>query len=57
MLVKLLTGVFDPPPETLTVPWLYLVATLIATLVGVGLALWLAERQIERSPVEVLRQS
>lgn len=24
MLVKLLTGVFDPPPEALSVPWLYL---------------------------------
>ncbi|MER8386576.1 hypothetical protein NKH14_13820 [Mesorhizobium sp. M1380] len=24
MLVKLLTGVFDPPPESLSVPWAYL---------------------------------
>jgi putative ABC transport system permease protein len=24
MLVKVLTGVFDPPPDVLTVPWGYL---------------------------------
>ncbi|MGP2493539.1 FtsX-like permease family protein [Mesorhizobium sp. PUT5] len=39
MLMKLLTGVFDPPPEALTVPWLYLgivlslmVASVIAAI-------------------------
>lgn len=32
MLVKLLTGVFDPPPQFISVPWLYL-----ASLVGVAL--------------------
>lgn len=30
MLVKVLSGVFDPPPEGLTVPWTYM-ATLFAT--------------------------
>jgi putative ABC transport system permease protein len=24
MLVKMLTGVFDPPPERLDIPWFYL---------------------------------
>ena len=30
MLVKLMTGVFDPPPESLAIPWFYM-ATLFAT--------------------------
>lgn len=37
MLVKLLTGVFDPPPETLTIPWTYLgllVSLVIVSVVG-----------------------
>ncbi len=40
-LVKVLTGVFDPPPSTITVPWPYLAALsaltaacLIAVTVG-----------------------
>jgi putative ABC transport system permease protein len=28
MLVKLLSGIFDPPPEALSIPWLYLAAVL-----------------------------
>ena len=47
MLVKLLTGVFDPPPEGLVLPWFYLalliglvtssvVAAVILTLRGMG---------------------
>ena len=30
VLVRLLSGVFDPPPESLAVPWLYLLLTLVA---------------------------
>ncbi|WCK79834.1 FtsX-like permease family protein [Agrobacterium fabrum] len=36
VLVKLLTGVFDPPPEVLSVPWFYL-AALIVTAAGAAL--------------------
>ncbi len=39
MLVKVLTGVFDPPPDTIAVPWLYLgsVTTLtVGALVAVS---------------------
>ncbi|WP_244441494.1 FtsX-like permease family protein [Rhizobium tropici] len=36
VLVKLLTGVFDPPPDVLSVPWLYL-AALIVTAAGAAL--------------------
>jgi putative ABC transport system permease protein len=35
ILVKLLTGVFDPPPEALTVPWLYLGIVLFLMAVSV----------------------
>ena len=31
MLVKLLTQVFDPPPEQPSVPWLYLVVLIAVT--------------------------
>mgnify|MGYP001029462700 CR=1 FL=1 len=33
MLVKLLTGVFDPPPQALSVPWLYL-GTMLGLLIA-----------------------
>ncbi|MCU1487373.1 MAG: hypothetical protein JWN67_4119 [Actinomycetia bacterium] len=39
LLVKVLTGVFDPPPEHLAVPWLYLLAVFglaLGSLVGVA---------------------
>jgi putative ABC transport system permease protein len=32
-LVSLLSGVFDPPPETLSVPWLYMTVALVTALV------------------------
>ena len=32
MLVKVLTGVFDPPPATVAIPWLYLVTVLTVTV-------------------------
>ncbi len=36
MLVKVLTGVFDPPPSTISVPWLYLAG--LSVLVAACLA-------------------
>ncbi|TPL38918.1 ABC transporter permease [Mesorhizobium sp. B2-4-6] len=38
MLVKLLTGVFDPPPEALSVPWLYLAIMLGLVVASVAAA-------------------
>jgi putative ABC transport system permease protein len=56
MLVALLTGVFDPPPDRLVIPWLYL-AALFATVAGsIVLAVRLAVRWIEVSPVAALRE-
>ena len=36
MLVKVLTGVFDPPPDALAVPWGYLAAVVALALGAVG---------------------
>jgi putative ABC transport system permease protein len=43
MLVKLLTGVFDPPPEALSIPWAYLgvmlglvAVSVVAAVLSVG---------------------
>jgi putative ABC transport system permease protein len=55
MLVTILTGVFDPPPETLSIPWLYLVlmaAAAIASMIAAVLSTQLASR---RPAMEVLR--
>ncbi|KUM24890.1 ABC transporter permease [Mesorhizobium loti] len=45
MLVKLLTGVFDPPPEALSVPWLYLATVLVLVIVSVAAAVISASRR------------
>jgi putative ABC transport system permease protein len=43
VLVKVLAGVFDPPPEALTVPWIYLLLLCASaiTLTAVGVAIHL----------------
>ncbi len=38
-LVALLSGVFDPPPETLSVPWLYATVALVTALVCGSIAI------------------
>jgi putative ABC transport system permease protein len=50
-LVKVLAGVFDPPPEALTVPWIYLLLLCICAvaLTAAGVALHL--RKLLREPV------
>lgn len=55
VLVTMLTGVFDPPPEFLSVPWTYLVllvATAFASMVFAVLAAQMASR---RPVVETMR--
>ena len=55
MLVKVLTGVFDPPPASLAVPWSYL-AAFVATAIGaVVVAAGGAIRSTSRAPIAVLR--
>ncbi|MEO8242739.1 MAG: ABC transporter permease [bacterium] len=50
MMVKLLTGVFDPPPEGLAVPWIY-VLTLLALVAGstLGAVLTAGKKQREEA--------
>jgi putative ABC transport system permease protein len=55
MLVKVLTGVFDPPPDTVAVPWTYLVATVAAVAAALAAAALTSARASTRPAVEELR--
>jgi putative ABC transport system permease protein len=55
MLVRVLTGVFDPPPDVLAVPWSYLLALVALTVGAVGVAGALALRALRRPAIEELR--
>ncbi|MFK0220940.1 ABC transporter permease [Streptomyces vinaceus] len=56
MLVKVLTGVFDPPPAAAAVPWTYLALTAAATVTALLAAALNAARRSARPPVEELRE-
>jgi putative ABC transport system permease protein len=56
MLVSVLTGVFDPAPEFLSVPWLYLLALVLAAGVSTVLAVRSAHVVAHRPMVESLRE-
>ncbi|GAA2328953.1 FtsX-like permease family protein [Streptomyces cuspidosporus] len=56
MLVKVLTGVFDPPPATVAVPWPYLGLTLLAALSAIAAAALNGIRRSTRPAVEELRE-
>jgi len=55
MLVKLLTGVFDPPPETLAVPAGYLAFLSVLLLICVAGTIVLASRVARGKEAETLR--
>jgi putative ABC transport system permease protein len=55
MLVKVLTGVFDPPPDVLSVPWGYLAGVLALVLTSVAAADALTLRALRRPAIEELR--
>jgi putative ABC transport system permease protein len=55
MLVKLLTGVFDPPPAHPAVPWLYLAEVGAIALLAVAAAGVSTLRALRRPPLETLR--
>lgn len=55
MLVTILTGVFDPPPELLSIPWLYLVLLTAAALVSMITAVLSTQLVSRRPAVEALR--
>jgi len=56
MLVKVLSGVFDPPPEHLSVPWAYLGLIAGLGILGLVIAALTAIRAARRPPLTVLRE-
>ncbi|GAC1394513.1 MAG: hypothetical protein NVS4B11_13250 [Ktedonobacteraceae bacterium] len=55
MLVTVLTGVFDPPPEILFVPWFYLLLLTVVALASMIGAVLGAQAASRRPVVEALR--
>ncbi|MBA2287399.1 MAG: FtsX-like permease family protein [Ktedonobacteraceae bacterium] len=55
MLVTILTGVFDPAPEALSVPWLYLALMAAAAIVSMIAAVLSTQLASRRPAVEALR--
>ena len=55
LIVRLLTGVFDPPPEPLLVPWLYLGIVLLTIVVAVVAACMAIIRAARTSSIEIVR--
>jgi putative ABC transport system permease protein len=55
MLVKVLTGVFDPPPQALSIPWTYLGVLIVAGILSTVLAVVVAQRVSQRRAIEALR--
>jgi putative ABC transport system permease protein len=57
MLVAMLQHVFDPPPDTLAIPWGFLAGLGGAAVVATLLATWLASRGLRRLPLgAILRE-
>jgi putative ABC transport system permease protein len=54
-LIKILTGVFDPPPSSLAVPWSYLTLAIVVAVAAVGVAATLALREADAPHMSVLR--
>jgi len=56
MLVSVLTGVFDPPPAALSVPWSYLLATAAIIVLAIGAVSAATVALARRSPLTVLSE-
>ena len=55
MLVKVLTGVFDPPPDSVAVPGRYLAGLVVLTVASVVVASATTLRSLQRPAIEELR--
>ena len=55
VLVTLLSGVFDPPPERLSIPWLYLIEALVTALVCGAIAITITLAASKKPDLEALR--
>ncbi|MHA6622385.1 FtsX-like permease family protein [Pseudonocardia sp. DLS-67] len=56
MLVAVLTGVFDPPPSAVAVPWPYLAAVTVLAVAAVGVAVAVTEYVISRPAPWIMRE-
>lgn len=56
-LVKVLTGVFDPPPTGLTVPWTYVLVVFAVTVAATVLSIVMSVAAARRDPVRELRRA
>ena len=56
MLVKVLTGVFDPPPAALSVPWAYLATVAVVATIAVVVAGAGTIRRAQTAPLTALRE-
>ncbi|WP_067571739.1 ABC transporter permease [Nocardia acidivorans] len=56
MLVKILTGVFDPPPSSIAVPWAYLLTVLVLTVTALAVVSALTARAAQRPAIAILRE-
>jgi putative ABC transport system permease protein len=56
VLVAVLTGVFDPPPEAPSIPWSYLGVTVLITVAGLGAAATVAYRSTARPTIAVVKE-
>jgi putative ABC transport system permease protein len=55
VLVRELEGVFDPPPEGLSMPWPYLATLAVAALASVAAVVLIAARALDARRVEILK--
>ncbi|MGZ0147742.1 FtsX-like permease family protein [Kribbella sp. WER1] len=56
MLIKVLTGVFDPPPSSAAVPWPYLGVTLVVAVAAIAAGALASAQRSTRPAVEELRE-
>jgi putative ABC transport system permease protein len=56
MLIKLLSGVFDPPPDNITVPWLYVTGLIAIALLSIIFAATAFQRVSTVAPVQRMRE-
>ncbi|MDQ1619098.1 MAG: putative transport system permease protein, partial [Actinomycetota bacterium] len=56
MLIKVLTGVFDPPPAHLAVPWTYLTSVVLIAVAAMAVGAAVATRQALQPAIEQLRR-
>ncbi|MGO4602679.1 FtsX-like permease family protein [Terrabacter sp. 2YAF2] len=57
MLVKVLTGVFDPPPSSIALPTVYLTVTVVTVVAALAAAAAFSARSSTRPAVEELRDA